>query len=293
MTAKWNPSFLLKKRGQSANHRLRVDGGGLLTAFLLEVAADNHKTQGKEAEEEGVFLRFGDDLAVDDNPNRAVGLRRKKRRPSQIESIHSLIIEGSRKEIANGFVDDARARPSGRIPGGIGQSASRDANPNVISATAIFIHEKMGNGSASAADGDGRRVGGAGGKGDVGSAAAGNSGSHRSDVVGVGTGKQRRKRKVGVAGFVGVEEVSAIEGRGKLPRVWSIVIIGSCSDAAAPSRRRRAAKNPKGLAGGAILAGIDINEQLRLALLGGERKEKKAWRPPQPLRSDNYRPACR
>ena len=88
-----------------------------------------NKTKGKEAKDKSVFLRFGDDLAVDDDSHRAVGFRRKKRRPSQIESIHSLIIEGSRKEIANGFVDDARARPSGRIPGGIGQSASRDANP--------------------------------------------------------------------------------------------------------------------------------------------------------------------
>ena len=70
----------------------------------------------------------------------------------------------------------------------------------------------MGNGSAAAADGNGRRVGGIGGKGDVRSAAARNSRSHRSDVDGVGAGKQGRQRDVFAlnAGLVGVENVSAI-----------------------------------------------------------------------------------
>ena len=54
----------------------------------------------------------------------------------------------------------------------------------------------MGNGSAAAADGDGWRVGGAGGKGDVGSASARNSLSYGVDVYGVGAGKQGRKRDV-------------------------------------------------------------------------------------------------
>ena len=70
----------------------------------------------------------------------------------------------------------------------------------------------MGNGSAAAADGNGRRVGGIGGKSDVGSAAARNSLSYRLDVYGVGAGKQGRKRDVFAlnAGLVGVENVSAI-----------------------------------------------------------------------------------
>ena len=81
------------------------------------------------------------------------------------------------------------------------------------------MHKKMGNGSAAAADGDGWRVGDAGGKGDVGSTAAGNSGSHRGNVSGVGTGKQGRKRDVCLTCRpVGLENVSVI-GRTKPPRV--------------------------------------------------------------------------
>ena len=68
----------------------------------------------------------------------------------------------------------------------------------------------MGNDSAAAANGDDRRVSGSGGKGDVGSASARNSGSHRSNVVGVVTGKQVRELKVRIGGLVGVVKVSAV-----------------------------------------------------------------------------------
>ena len=61
---------------------------------------EEDKTQGKEGEDEGVFFGFGDDLAVDNNPHRAVGVRRK---PRTIRGPH-FIIEGSRKEIADGLL---------------------------------------------------------------------------------------------------------------------------------------------------------------------------------------------
>ncbi len=148
------------------------------------------KAQRKEGEDEGVFLRFGDDLAVDDKPHRAVGSRRK------IRISHSrTIIESSRKEIADGFVDNARPHPSGRIPAGIRQTASRDPNPHIISIGSI-IQEEVGNGSAAAADEDPQSVGGAGGKGDVGFAASGNSRQPRVPVCSIGAGKQGRKRDV-------------------------------------------------------------------------------------------------
>ena len=169
------------------------------------MAADNHKSQSKQAEDEGVFFWFGDDLAVDDHSHRSVACRRK---PGIRRAI---IIEGpSRKEVADGLVDDARAHPSRRIPGGVGQSASRDANPYCVLHSIIIIHEKMGNGSVDAGDGDGRRVGSVGGKSDVGSAASRNSGSHRSDVYRVGAGKQGRKLKVGRSGLVGVVKVAVV-----------------------------------------------------------------------------------
>ena len=60
----------------------------------------------------------------------------------------------------------------------------------------------MGNGSAAAADGDGRRVGGSGGKSDVGSAAARNSLSYRIDVYRVGAGKQGGREKLVLLGWL-------------------------------------------------------------------------------------------
>ena len=85
----------------------------------------------------------------------------------------------------------------------------------------------MGNGSAVGAESDRGRVGGAGGKNDVRFAAAGNSCIHRVDVSGVGTGKQGRKLKVGIAGRVGAVDVAATRERRKSPRVSIVVIIGA------------------------------------------------------------------
>ena len=130
-------------------------------------------------------------------------------------------------KIADGFVNQARTYPSHRIPAGIGQSAPRNTNPHVICGAAILIQEKMGNGSADAADGDGWGVGGAGGK-KVCRGASRNSGSHCSDVCRItGAGEQGRKSEVDVAGLVGVEKVAAIIGGRDLPRVSVTVTIGS------------------------------------------------------------------
>ena len=128
------------------------------------------------------------------------------------------------------------------------------------------MHKKVGNGSAAAADGYGGRVGGVGGKGDVGSAAAGNSLSYRIDVFGVGAGKQGRKGERLAAGIVGVIKVAVA---GKSPSV-SILVGGSGGSEfpwhASTRVEAVAAKNPEGLVG-VILAGIDVDDQLRLALL--------------------------
>ena len=172
-----------------------------------------------------------------------------------------LAVKGSCKEIADGFVEDAGAYPSRRIPAGIGQSAPRNTKSKIICGAGILIQKKMGNGSVAASNSDGRRVGGAGGKSDVGLAAARNSGIYRSDVVGIRTGKQGRKLKVGIAGLVGVEKVAVIIRSGKFPTVLSVEVSGG-SDATATTRGGGTAKNPNGLVGGAVLTGIDVDEQL-------------------------------
>ena len=48
-----------------------------MALFLLEVAAENDKTQGEQTKHKSVFLWFGDDLAVDNDPHRAVESPRK------------------------------------------------------------------------------------------------------------------------------------------------------------------------------------------------------------------------
>ena len=146
----------------------------------------------------------------------------------------------------------------------------------------ILIHKQAGNGSgASAGDGDGGRVGGVGGKSDVGLAAAGNAGIDRSDVFGVGAGKQGRKSRQLVVGSVGVVQVAR---KGK--RV-SPVKISAASDAggAGVVGRAAAAKHPEGLVGGAVLAGIDVDVKLRLALFQRRQgkqscRQKKGYPPP-------------
>ena len=242
----------------------------LLSLFLLEVAMKENKDQSKQAKDKSVFFWFGDDLAVDDNPHRAVGLRRKTR-PRIARS--TPIIVGSGKEVADGFVQNPGAYPSRSIPAGIVQSRSGDTNSHLV-VIGIIIHEKMGNGSAATAGGDGRGVGGAGGKIDIGSASAGNSGSHRVDVYRVGARKQGRELKVGIAGLVGVEEVSVI-GRPEFPSVSIVANGGAYSDVTGVVCGRRAAKNPEGLVGGVVLAGINMDEQLGLALLEGNKKRRE------------------
>ena len=107
--------------------------------LLLHLAAmeEEDEGEGKQAKDKSVFFRFGDDLAVDDNPHRATAACRK----IAIQKAISVVIEGSRKEIADGFVDDAGAHPSRGIPCGIGKTAtSGNTNPYIIRVSAIFIH---------------------------------------------------------------------------------------------------------------------------------------------------------
>ena len=224
------------------------------------MAAEENEGQRKEGEDEGVFFWFGDDLAVDGDSN----LGNSRRKMDGATSI-SMIIEGSRKEVANRFVNQARSHPRKSLSAPIKQVGRLVANAQTIPRVIrILVHKQAGDGAgAPACDGDGGRVGGTGGKGDVGLASAGNTGIDRGNVFGVGAGKQGRKSRQLVVGTVGVVQVAR---KGK--RV-SPVKISAASDAGGTGvvGRAAAAKHPEGLVGGAVLAGIDVDEQLRLALL--------------------------
>ena len=87
-----------KNEAKAQGRRSRVDNGSWLSSFLLPIAMKEHKTQRKQTKHQSVFLRFGDDLTIDDNSHRAFRIRRKP-------SGWSAGTEGSRKEIADGFVE--------------------------------------------------------------------------------------------------------------------------------------------------------------------------------------------
>ena len=79
-------------------------GLGWALFLLLAVAATEDKAEGKQTKHKRVFFRFGDDGVVDNNPQRAAAIYRKKRPRTDV-------IEGSCKEIANRFVQNAGAYP--------------------------------------------------------------------------------------------------------------------------------------------------------------------------------------
>ena len=78
-----------------------------LALFLLHLAAAEDEGESKEAEEEGVFLRFGDDGAVHSElegvgwaGEKSAGLGRRRQ-----------AVEGSRIEVADGLGQQAGASP--------------------------------------------------------------------------------------------------------------------------------------------------------------------------------------
>ncbi len=233
--------------------------------LLLRYAAGNHKAQSKEAEDEGIFLRFGDDLAVDDDP---------QRRAKSGSSTSTVDIEGSRIKVSDGFVDQARSHPRRSLIVAVKQVRRLNANsPTILNPNRILIHKETGNGSsASAGNSDSRRVGGAGGKSDVGLAAARNSGGYGLDVIGVGTRKQGRDLKDRIGGLVSVVNVCVT----KANRVLRMEIV-ACGGSDGPTTvcGKRAAKNQEGLAGGVVLGREDVQVQLRLALFERNKKGRK------------------
>ena len=125
--------------------------------------------------------------------------------------------------------------------------------------------------------GDGRGVGGAGGKGDVGFAAAGNSGIDRSDVFGVGAGKQGGKGNVLIVGFgAGIQISVVVHDFPSVAHVKVGVAAGEAADAVKLAGGGRAAKHPESLISGVVLALVNINEQLRLRLF--QRRQSKQSR---------------
>ena len=110
------------------------------------MAAEKDEGEGKQAKDKRVFFGFGDDLAVDNNPHRA---KSGGTTPT---------IEGSRKEVADGFVDQACSHPRRSLPVAIKQVGRLVANAQTIEIEQgrvyklrrrILAHKHAGNGSGA------------------------------------------------------------------------------------------------------------------------------------------------
>ena len=170
-------------------------------------------------------------------------------------------------------MQDTRTYPSRRRSAGIGEIANSGVtNPYVVISNVIIIHENMGNASAAASDGDCRR--GGGGKSDVGSAASPNSCIDRSDVFDVGVGKQKRKSQHLVVGAVGIVDIVVVVFKENHDFLVIVVSGGGSEGGTGGGCSATTEEDPKGLIG-AVLAGIDVDEQLRLALLQRNQRRKR------------------
>ena len=235
------------------------------------MAVKENEGERKQTKDNGVFLRFGDDgAAMKAKLYRALTMGRKSRYRTAatsriIESDDS--IGGSRLKVAERLVQQSRSAPRRRSAALISEGTAAHPNAQIIpeiNPDAGPIHIQVGDGSAAACEGDGGRVGGAGGKSDVGSAAAGNSGIHRSDVFVVGAGKQGRKRDVLIAGFsAGVEVAVVVQNSPSIAAAVVGVAGGGVADAPKLVGGGRAAKHPERLVG-VVLALVDVDVQLRV-----------------------------
>ena len=145
---------------------------------LLYSPAEENKTQSKEGEDERVFLGFGDDVAV--YPHGHSTPRKVRVQPRPVRHILNL-------KIPYRLLQQSRTHPRRSLPS-ITPVVEGAAHPNAdIIRDIHIVHEHPSNRSAdrSGAHSDGRRISGAGSKGDVRSAAARNSLSDRIDVYGI------------------------------------------------------------------------------------------------------------
>ena len=152
-------------------------------------------------------MRFGDDgAAMKANLHRAAAVACRKKRPRNERSRTAVkIIEsedaigGTRFKAAKRFVQQARSAPRRSVVVLISERTAAHPNAQIVpikEPTAASVHKHVRDGSVAACEGDSRGVRSAGGKSDVRLATTGNSGIQRSNVFGVGAGKQGRKGNV-------------------------------------------------------------------------------------------------
>ena len=228
--------------------------------------ADNHKTQRKEAKDEGVFLGFGDDGAV--NTELEV-VRRSSEKSAGVAN--QRVAVGSRSEVADGFGQQAGAIPRGSGgPGAVVSKGGADARADSVVGS---VQKHVGDGWGVGCDGYCRRIRSVGGKGDVRSASARYSFHYRIDVCGIAAGEQGREGEDLVVGRVGAEGIGGeaygvllIEGVAGRGSKGACAVGGNAEDDDGSAGCGGSAKNPDGLVG-VVLAGIDVDVELGLGLL--------------------------
>ena len=169
------------------------------------MAMKENKGQRKQTKDKRIFLWLRDDGAVEAQSH-STGKVRVQSRP---------VVHIPANKISNRLGQQTRSRPR-RGLSGIASIVEAAAHPNADLIGGRLIVEKHPINRAvdgRRADGDGRRVGGAGGK-SLRSSAAGNPLSYRFHVCRVGAGKEGRERDLRVG-----REVILVNFAGGLPAI--------------------------------------------------------------------------
>ena len=117
--------------------------------MFFEVAAKKDKSKSEQSKHERILLWLWDELAVNCHSNVS---KIRCASPALPLMTPSCLIK-----IADWFIQNARAKPTGCVISGINQIGRSVANANLVGIG--VVHKKTADGSARASDGDCRRVG--------------------------------------------------------------------------------------------------------------------------------------
>ncbi len=141
---------------------------------MAAMAVEEDKTEGKQAEDKGVFFWFGDDGAVHPNAQAVIlGIVGPTSQHSVAGAVAGVgVLRGKRGQVkvANGLGHGRRPNPVDiGLPRAVVQVAAAHSRPDVVPTGAGDIVEKhIGDGAAAAAgEGEGGDVSSGGGDGDV------------------------------------------------------------------------------------------------------------------------------
>ena len=256
--------------------------------LLLPMAAENDEAEGKEGEDEGVFLWLRDGRAMDADAQALIflmcGPTLQHSVPRPIAGV-SVLWSGSEEvgqvKVSNRLVGHYR-RPNPvhiRLARAVLKVTATHSRPDVIPTGVLDIVQMHSGDGAAAHPGEGQRrhIGGAAGNGDVVEGVGGSqldglpqTRAQRLQVPRRIGGRSREQRGQVVIGGRRERNWILQKGAGRFVRVAPVIVAAGadvrediCNGHAGA---RRAAENPEGSVG-VVLAREDVDVQLRLGLV--------------------------